>query len=230
MLLALHVHTNFSKCAESTVEEIKSFCEKNNIGSIAICDHNEVKGAMELANLAKDLKVIIGEEIKTKQGEIIGLFLKEKIQPNLSLSETIELIKKQNALVYLPHPFDVIRPFNMRWDTLLSNMKDIDIVETFNSKMILHFNNVQAGLLAKQFKKIEAIGSDAHFVKAIKCALMEIEDFDGPLDFLEKLSRAKVISKIDTGVSTTLWSRTKKFFRVRFRFVKFLFYRLTNKK
>lgn len=226
MLLALHVHTNFSKCAESRIEDIKDFCVKNNIGAIAICDHNEIEGALSLEKIAENFKVIIGEEIKTKQGEIIGLFLKNKIEPFNSLTETIDKIKEQGALVYLPHPFDIIRPFHMRWDTLLANLKKIDIVEVFNSKMILPLNNVQANLFAKQFGKLGAIGSDAHFVKAISCAVMEIEDFVSPEDFLEKLKNAKIVSAVNTGVSTTLWSRIKKFFRVRFRFIKMILFRL----
>ena len=220
MLLALRVHTNFSKCAESKIEDIKTFCEKHNIGAIAITDHNEIEGALALAKISHNFKVIIGEEIKTKQGEIIGLFLKNKIEPFGGLSETIEMIKTQGALVYLPHPFDILRPFHMRWDTILSNIRKIDIVETFNSKMIWHFNNVQAGMFAKKFDIPSACGSDAHFVKAISCALMEIEDFDGPADFLQKLKRAKIVSTINTGVTTTLWSRFKKFFRVRGRFLR----------
>ena len=61
MLLALHVHTNYSKCAESAVNDIKEFCIENNIGAIAICDHNEILGARELEKIASDFKVIIGE-------------------------------------------------------------------------------------------------------------------------------------------------------------------------
>ena len=220
MLLALHVHTNFSKCAESKIEDIKTFCEKHNIGAIAITDHNEIAGAVALSKIADNIKVIIGEEIKTKQGEIIGLFLKEKIEPFGSLSETIEKIKAQGALVYLPHPFDIIRPFHMRWDSIITNIRKIDIVESFNSKMIWQFNNYQAKMFAKKFDFTEACGSDAHFVKAIGCALMEIEDFDGSYDFLEKLRKATIVSAINTGVTTTLWSRLKKFFRVRGRFLK----------
>lgn len=225
MLLALHVHTNFSKCAESSIEDIKRFCEDNNIGAIAICDHNEIQGALELIKIAKNLKVIIGEEIKTKQGEIIGLFLKNKIEPYGNLSDTIDQIREQGALVYLPHPFDIIRPFHMRWDTLLTNLKKIDIVEIFNSKMIFHLNNMQAKLFAKQFSKIGAVGSDAHFVKAIDCALMEIEDWNSPQDFLEKLKNGKIVATVNTGVATTLWSRIKKFFRVRLRFLRMIFRR-----
>ncbi|MBQ0104636.1 MAG: PHP domain-containing protein [Armatimonadetes bacterium] len=230
MLLALHVHTDYSKCAESRISDIKKYCVENNIGAIAICDHNLIEGALELEKIAENFKVIIGEEIKTKQGEIIGLFLKNKIEPFGTLSDTIDKIKQQNGLVYLPHPFDIIRPFHMRWDTLFANMKKIDIVEIFNSKMICHFNNVQAKIFASQFNKIGAIGSDAHFVKAIGCAIMEIEDFDSPIDFLEKLKNAKIVSAVNMGVATTLWSRIKKFFRVRFRLVRIILFRIINKK
>lgn len=223
MLLALHVHTNFSKCAESKIEDIKNYCINNNIGAIAICDHNEVAGAIELSKIAENFKVIIGEEIKTKQGEIIGLFLKNKINPFGNLGETIDQIREQGGLVYLPHPFDIIRPFHMRWDTLLANIKKIDMVEIFNSKMILHLNNMQAKIFANNFNKIGVYGSDAHFIKAIGCAIMEIEDFDGPEDFLAKIKNAKVVTAINAGVTTTLWSRTKKFFRVHFRFIKRIF-------
>lgn len=212
MILALHVHTDYSKCAESIVEDIYSYCLDNNIGAIAICDHNEILGAQRLAEIGKGLKVIIGEEIKTKQGEIIGLFLKYKIKPMQSIYDTINEIKSQGGLVYLPHPFDIIRPFHMLPHTLLNIYKKIDIVETFNSKMLFQGNNIQAQMLAKNIKKAGAAGSDAHFVKAIGSALMEIEDFDGPSDFMEKIKHAKIVRAVKTGISTTGWSRLKKLF------------------
>ena len=217
MILALHVHTNYSKCAESVIEDIYHYCIENNIKAIAICDHNQINGAKHLAKIATDLKVIIGEEINTKQGEIIGLFLKEKIKPKQNIHDTIEQIKSQGGLVYLPHPFDIIRPFHMLPYTLMSIIKKVDIVETFNSKMILQINNIQAQIFAKTNHKTGAVGSDAHFVKAIGCGLMEIEDFDGPNDFLEKLKTAKIIKAIKTGISSTGWSRFKKLFQKEIR-------------
>ena len=211
MRLALHVHSNYSPCSESPLKDIYAYCLHNDIGAIAICDHNEISGALRFAELAKGIKVIIGEEIKTKQGEIIGLFLSSRIEPMLSAEETIQRIKEQNGLVLLPHPFDIIRPFHLRPKTLAKIGKQVDLIEIFNSKMLLRRSNNKALDYARSIKKTGVIGSDAHYVKAIGSAIMEIEDFTDAEDFLSKIAGATIVKQTDLGVLTTIWSCTKNF-------------------
>lgn len=88
MNVALHVHTNYSKCSESSVEAIASYSRQHAIDAIGITDHDRIDGAVKLREIAPWLTVIVGEEVSTRDGEIIGLFLRERIEPVQDLRET----------------------------------------------------------------------------------------------------------------------------------------------
>ena len=102
--LDLHSHTWYSHDSLLKPEHFVAACLAKGINCIAVTDHNEVDGAKAVARLAP-FKVIVGEEIRTRDGEISGLFLKHRIPPNLSAEETIREIRRQKGLVYIPHPF-----------------------------------------------------------------------------------------------------------------------------
>ncbi len=105
----LHVHTHLSACALLKPEEIEPVALKRGLDAVAITDHNCITGAFRVKEIAKTIDVIIAEEIKTTHGEIIGYFLSEHIPAGLSPLETIQEIRRQNALTAGPHPFDQIR-------------------------------------------------------------------------------------------------------------------------
>ncbi|MDT7561328.1 MAG: hypothetical protein QOI68_5810, partial [Pseudonocardiales bacterium] len=103
----LHMHTNHSHDCATPVDKLLETAKERGLGAIAVTDHNEVSGALEARERANGIKVIVGEEVKTAdQGEVIGLFIEEKIPRGLTLQETIEAIRAQGGLVYVPHPFD----------------------------------------------------------------------------------------------------------------------------
>ncbi|MET0563484.1 MAG: glycosyltransferase, partial [Gaiellaceae bacterium] len=105
----LHLHTNWSHDCQIPVEELLDHAEAEGLGAIAVTDHNVFGGALEAVGLARDrdLIVIPGEEVKTAdQGEVIGLFLSEEIPRGMSFGETVEAIRLQGGVVYVPHPFD----------------------------------------------------------------------------------------------------------------------------
>ena len=104
----LHVHTNHSKDCAMAVEEVLERAAEVGLDVVAITDHNEVAGGFEALAVGEryGVRVIVGEEVKTSEGEVIGLFLKERIAPGLTFAETIAEIKRQGAIVYVPHPFD----------------------------------------------------------------------------------------------------------------------------
>lgn len=211
MLLALHVHTIHSDCSESKIHAIAEFCRKAGIEAVGITDHNSIDGALELMDHAPDIRVIIGEEISTKNGEIIGLFLKERIEPGQKLMDTCLQIKEQGGLIYVPHPFDRLKTKRVRIKYLRSVLDLVDIIEVHNSKISLPIYNTRARRYARRHGKIGAVGSDSHYVASISAALNEIEPFDGPEDFLKKLSKAR----FRTGASSLLatwWVRVRKIF------------------
>ena len=104
----LHMHTAFSLDCDTPPEVVVKRCIAAGLNCIAITDHNTIRGALEVGKLA-DFRVIVGEEVKSSEGDIIGLFLEEEIPRGLSPLETVSRIKDQDGLVMVPHPFDTIR-------------------------------------------------------------------------------------------------------------------------
>ncbi|MFZ5366167.1 MAG: PHP domain-containing protein [Patescibacteria group bacterium] len=192
----LHIHSFASYDCLIDRKAILDACRKKKIQALAITDHNEIYGAIRLKR-ELPLKVIVGEEINTKEGEIIGLFLERKIEPGLSLKDTIEQIRLQKGLVYVPHLLDSStgRRSSLTLKSILSCLGEIDILEVFNSRTFSKEANYQAQKLAFRYQKLMGAGSDAHLSNEIGLAGVEIEDFDDQNDFLKKLKRSTVFGK-----------------------------------
>ena len=103
-----HIHTEHSMDCHTTIEELINRCLETGINCVAISDHDAVDGAKKMQKLAP-FPVIIAEEILTPQGEIMGMFLEERIPSGVSVEQAIARIKAQGGLVCLPHPFDTLR-------------------------------------------------------------------------------------------------------------------------
>ena len=182
-----HTHTNYSDHVNTAFKKIIETCVEKHIDVLVITDHGEVEGAERLAHMAP-FRVIIGEEILTSEGEIIGLFLRKKISNGLTFSQTIKEIKKQKGLVYLPHPFDTItRRTSAVQKSINENIDDIDIVEIYNGRTLNPQHNRKAKELAEEFRKITAIGSDAHTHYEYGRNYMIMDDFKNPSEFLKSL-------------------------------------------
>ena len=149
----LHMHTDHSGDCATPVEVLLQTARDRGLGAIAITDHNEVSGALEARRIAAgmdDLKVIVAEEVKTaEQGEVIGLFLEEKIPKGLTMAETIAAIREQGGLVYVPHPFDRFHSVP-DYEHLLDIVEEIDILEVFNPRVALTSFNEEAVRFAAQ--------------------------------------------------------------------------------
>jgi predicted metal-dependent phosphoesterase TrpH len=134
--------------------------KERGLGAIAITDHNEVSGALaarELAEERGDVRVIVAEEVKTaEQGEVIGLFLEEKIPRGMTMAETIAEIRRQGGLVYVPHPFDRLHSVP-DYQHLLDMVEEIDILEVFNPRVALTAFNEEAERFARKYR-IVALG------------------------------------------------------------------------
>ncbi len=209
MLVVLHVHTNVSACSESPVEEIAEYCRTQEIEAIAITDHNELEGAWRLQAVAPWLKVIAGEEVSTREGEVIGLFLHDRIDPAQPLRDTCEQIKSQGGLVYVPHPMDKFKIHRVHTEHLMDIVDMVDIIEVYNAKASLAIYNRSAKKLAQQLGKVAAVGSDSHYVKSIGSAVNIMDPFGGPQDFLEKLAHAKFRKGV-ASLFATWWVRARK--------------------
>lgn len=190
----LHMHTDHSHDCATPVEVLLATAKERGLGAIAVTDHNEISGALEAAELSEryGVKVILGEEVKTaSQGEVIGLFIQEKIPRGLTLQETIAEIKRQGGVVYVPHPFDRMHAVP-DYEHLLDVLDDIDAIEVFNPRVAVGTFNDEARRFATKYRLAQGAGSDAHVAQGLGSVRIRMPDFDGPEEFLAGLRMAEI--------------------------------------
>jgi predicted metal-dependent phosphoesterase TrpH len=191
-----HLHTALSGDAVTTIDELAERVEQERLDVVFITDHNVTAAAVEAAERGIGARVIVGEEIRTTDGDVIGLFLTDRIPYVLPLAEAIAKIRERRGLVYLPHPFDpgrsTIKP---AISERLCSEGIADIVEVFNAKIEDQDHNRQAALLAARYDLPGGAGSDAHDPEGIGAAYLEMPDFDGPTEFLAALRHATVVGE-----------------------------------
>jgi len=187
----LHVHTCYSIDCATPLERIVERCLEIGINCIAIADHNTIAGALKLKEIAP-FKVIVAEEVLTPVGEIMGLFLTEKVPKGLSPQETISQIRSQGGLVGIPHPFGRSPFWNANELISQEVLSQVDIIEAFNSRTPLSSSIAKAQKLALEQGKAASAGSDAHTSGEIGRAYVEMPEFDGPDDFLNCLAQGRI--------------------------------------
>jgi predicted metal-dependent phosphoesterase TrpH len=190
----LHVHTAYSEDCWVPLEAVVKAVLSSQIDAIAIMDHNEIEGALRLAEMAP-FPVIVGEEVNSQQGEIAGLFLKEWIPPALLMEETIARIREQGGLVYIPHPLARDVPTALGKGNLEAIIEEVDILEGFNARILRQADNLAAQEIARQRGIPLAAGSDAHFAREIGRAGVELDDFTGPQELLTNLKRGRIFGR-----------------------------------
>jgi hypothetical protein len=191
----LHMHTDHSPDCATPVEVLLATARAEGLGAIAVTDHNEISGALDAQRKASGIKVIVGEEVKTaSQGEVIGLFLAEKIPRGLSLEQTVAEIRRQGGLVYVPHPFDRLHSVP-DYEHMLAILDEIDAIEVFNPRVAISSFNDEAERFAAKYRLIAGAGSDAHVAAGLGSVRLRMRDFDGPAEFLESLRGAEIITR-----------------------------------
>ncbi len=188
-----HSHTMWSGDATTTPDEMEEAVESCGIEVLCITDHGTIDGALALRDRLA-CRVIVGQETRTSVGEVIGLFLTDRIAPGLGPFEVAERIREQGGLVYIPHPFDPMRQCLRREELLdLIAAGMVDAIEVFNAKTSLAHLNAEAASLANSKGLPGGAGSDAHIAEALGAGYVMMPDFDGPKSFLEGLHHAKVV-------------------------------------
>ncbi|HSL74574.1 MAG TPA: PHP domain-containing protein [Ilumatobacteraceae bacterium] len=189
----LHTHTMWSGDSTTTPEEFAAAVTASGLDVVCITDHNAIAGALELRDRV-DARVIVGEELRTAAGEIIGLFLTERIPMGIGPIEAARAIRDQGGVVYIPHPFDPMRR-NLT-ETALYELAEhdlIDAVEVLNAKTSLGSLNRRAAEFAAEFGIVGGAGSDGHVPDALGAAYVEMPDFATPMEFLAALASATVV-------------------------------------
>ena len=193
----LHMHTDHSHDCATPVEVLLATAREQGLGAIAVTDHNVVSGALEAREKAAEfgVKVIVAEEVKTAdQGEVIGLFIEEKIPRGMSLAETVAEIKRQGGLVYVPHPFDRMHAVP-DYEHLLTIIEEIDAIEVYNPRVAIGSFNEEAQRFAAKYRILAGAGSDSHVAQGLGSVRVRMADFDGPEEFLEALRGAEITTK-----------------------------------
>ena len=139
-----------------------------------------------------DFTVIVGEEIKSSKGDIIGLFLEQPVPPRLSPSETVKRVKAQGGLVGVPHPFDRIRPTAMGRRALLEILPWVDFLEGYNAHTMLSVDNRRGVDFAEEYSLPVVACSDSHSALELGRTYTEVpgEELDGTPEGLMRGIRA----------------------------------------
>lgn len=177
MKFDLHAHTKYSpRCGYMEPKTIVKLARKRELDGIAITDHDTIKGSMKAREYAdKSLEVIIGSEVMTSRGEVIGLFLSDEILSTDFIS-VVEEIHDQNGIAIVPHPFDTLRKSAL-WPTE-DDVKYLDGVEGFNARNVYQKSNMDAIEFGKKHKLAITAGSDAHFSNEVGNAGVITDDED----------------------------------------------------
>ena len=167
-----HIHTYYSYDSTSSPKQIIETAIQKGIDCLAITDHHEVKGAVETAEYAADKSILIipGIEIKSREGDILGLNIKEIIPDGLSAEETIKRIKERGGMAIIPHPFSKLCPFKKNLEEFLGK---IDGIEVLNASLFSS-ENKKALDFARKNNLCFTAGSDAHFPNFVGRVYLEI--------------------------------------------------------
>ena len=157
----LHTHSEASIDGGITPEQYAEILQNEVLDVIAITDHNRIDFAKGMEKALGSERIIVGEEISTLDGDIIGLYLSDFVKPGMSAKETADAIHAQNGLVYVPHPFEKIRN-GIQQDILNGIVDKIDIIESYNGRALTKKHGIEANTWAVKNKIPGCASSDAH--------------------------------------------------------------------
>jgi len=193
----LHVHTRGSRDSLLTPAALVRACLRRGLGCVAVTDHDRLAEAWAVAEQAPEgLLVILGEEVCTAQGELLGLFLRQEVPAGLGALETAALIRAQGGLVGVSHPCDRWRRALSREALdLLRGQGLLDFLEGRNGRTIGKGDNERAELLGRRLGLPMTAGSDAHSAGEVGACCVLMPSFFGPADFLSTLSQGQLLGQ-----------------------------------
>jgi predicted metal-dependent phosphoesterase TrpH len=194
MRVDCQVHTVHSGDATTTLDQLAKRVREVGLDAVCITDHHTIDGALEALQRDLGVRVIVGEEVRTPVGEIIGLFLSERVPYVLPLLQAAARIRSQGGIVYAPHPCDRLRTgIGVAGLAMLAGADLLDVVEVFNSKVRHAEDNATAAAVARRLGVPGGAGSDAHDPEGLGAAYVEVPDFTGPRDFVDRLHDGRIV-------------------------------------
>lgn len=188
----LHTHSEASPDGGIKPEQYANALENGGFDYIAVTDHDSINTALSLQESLGD-RIIIGEEISTTQGEIVGLYLTQPIAPGQSPIATTRAIKQQGGIVYIPHPFETVRS-GLSEKALDSIVHDVDIVEVHNGRAVFQNCGPQAARWAKLNHKVIAASSDAHGAKGLGTTYTLVSEKPNKQNIIKALQKARYVT------------------------------------
>jgi len=162
----LHCHTSASFDSLASPGAVTHAAARRGLTHLAVTDHDRIDGALRARDAAPDgLTVIVGEEVKTADGDLIAVFIEEIVPPGLSAADTIAAIREQGGLVGVPHPFDRFRGYGRRSGADLADIAEkVDWIEAYNARVIGGSANERAAIFARERMLPGVSASDSHTV------------------------------------------------------------------
>jgi predicted metal-dependent phosphoesterase TrpH len=215
--LDMHMHTEYSRDSRVALADFAALARKAQLGAVCITDHDTIEGGLRLREMDTGLQVIVGEEITTSDGELVGLYLTEKIPAGRTADHTIDRIHEQGGLAYVPHPFSRNRRRHLRRAALERVAGKLDIVEVFNAREAASSSNVRALEFARAHDLPGGVGSDSHRPIEIGGAYVDVMPFTTPEELLLALREGKVTGTLSGfGIHMRTWvDIARKFMRTR---------------
>jgi predicted metal-dependent phosphoesterase TrpH len=174
----LHCHTSASfDCLSRPADVVKAAASRG-LTHLIVTDHDRIDGALAAREAAPaGLTVIVGEEVKTRDGDLICAFLEHAIEPGLSAAETVAAAREQGALVGIPHPFDRMRGSVLKdaETPLLASLAGlVDWVEVHNARLVGKGNETAAEF-AREHDLPGVAVSDAHSILEVAVAYTALD-------------------------------------------------------
>lgn len=189
--LELHCHTRYSPDSLVKLPELIAHARAVGLHRLAITDHNEIEGALRAHEMAPDL-IIVGEEVLAQEGELLCLFIHERIPPGLPLAETIERVHAQGGICGPSHPLDPRRA-GIGLENLLRYMPHFDFIEVFNARLRDPSKNAEAARIALEHDVPGICTSDAHTLAEVGISRTRIRPYTSPQDFVAALREAEFV-------------------------------------
>ncbi len=192
-----HCHTLFSQDSLAHPQAILAQCARKGIARIAITDHDTTRGA-RLAQALDPVRVVVGEEIMTTQGELLAFFVQDEIPAGLSPIEAIRRLRQQGAVISVSHPFDHTRHGSWKLADLMEIASLVDAIETFNARCLENGPNLEAQAFAAAHHLPGTAGSDAHLLSEVGHATLLLTEFSTASELLLALQHAQPQGKLSS--------------------------------